>query len=227
VDKYKTCSKCREPQQSNNYYSDKRASDGLQSQCKQCIANYRKENKDKVQEQKQRYRSKPETRIKELEYAKRYSKAHPEVVQKSRDNEDKNKKRERFQRWALANKPRIKANRIRAVENNPGLYRSYSSQRRGRIKAAQSFVITKKELLTIYKQKCFYCNGPGGTIDHVIPLSRGGSHGIGNLVAACLSCNSRKKDKTIMEWKRLELLRPNVSGAGGNRTRVTDPALRP
>lgn len=30
------------------------------------------------------------------------------------------------------------------------------------------------------------------TLDHVVPLSRGGSHNPGNLVSACLSCNQRK-----------------------------------
>jgi len=30
------------------------------------------------------------------------------------------------------------------------------------------------------------------TLDHVIPLSRGGSHQPGNLVAACHACNQRK-----------------------------------
>lgn len=33
------------------------------------------------------------------------------------------------------------------------------------------------------------------TIDHVVPLSRGGKHDHGNMVLCCRSCNSKKKDK--------------------------------
>ncbi|WP_203620386.1 HNH endonuclease [Streptomyces sp. SID8499] len=45
-----------------------------------------------------------------------------------------------------------------------------------------------------------YCDAPGGTVDHVIPLSRGGQHAEGNLVPACKSCNSSKGDKLLIEW---------------------------
>lgn len=45
-------------------------------------------------------------------------------------------------------------------------------------------------------RRCVYCGTGLGlenaTLDHVIPLSRGGSHQPGNLVAACHSCNQRK-----------------------------------
>lgn len=32
------------------------------------------------------------------------------------------------------------------------------------------------------------------TVDHVIPRSRGGTHSLGNLVIACVPCNSAKGD---------------------------------
>lgn len=45
-------------------------------------------------------------------------------------------------------------------------------------------------------RRCVYCGTALGlenaTLDHVIPLSRGGSHHLGNLVAACQPCNQRK-----------------------------------
>lgn len=49
--------------------------------------------------------------------------------------------------------------------------------------------------------KCRYCGAidPSLAIDHVIPFSRGGTKDLGNLVAACKSCNSRKKDRTPAE----------------------------
>ena len=44
--------------------------------------------------------------------------------------------------------------------------------------------------------RCVYCGTSLGfenaTLDHVIPLSRGGDHAPGNLVAACRACNQLK-----------------------------------
>lgn len=43
---------------------------------------------------------------------------------------------------------------------------------------------------------CQYCHGTPGrselTVDHVLPRSRGGSHGWDNLVTACQTCNHKK-----------------------------------
>jgi 5-methylcytosine-specific restriction protein A len=48
---------------------------------------------------------------------------------------------------------------------------------------------------------CVYC-GVSGTeaeleVDHIVPVSKGGSHHIGNLAAACRSCNQKKSDGTL------------------------------
>ena len=44
---------------------------------------------------------------------------------------------------------------------------------------------------------CFYCKKNVGreqlTMDHVVPLSRGGKSRKGNIVPACKECNSKKK----------------------------------
>ncbi len=49
---------------------------------------------------------------------------------------------------------------------------------------------------------CVYCGRRGGrlTLDHVLPVSRGGTSDLSNLVAACVSCNSAKGTKTPQEW---------------------------
>lgn len=41
---------------------------------------------------------------------------------------------------------------------------------------------------------CAYCGGEGGTLDHIIPLARGGKHVYWNMTSACDICNSRKGD---------------------------------
>lgn len=46
--------------------------------------------------------------------------------------------------------------------------------------------------------RCHYCEGPGGTRDHIVPRSRAlllGSNAHDNLVMACSSCNGRKADQ--------------------------------
>lgn len=54
----------------------------------------------------------------------------------------------------------------------------------------------------IKQQKpCAYCGARADTIDHVLPLVRGGTNYEGNLVPACRRCNSSKSGKTIIEWR--------------------------
>lgn len=47
--------------------------------------------------------------------------------------------------------------------------------------------------------RCQYCAGPAESIDHVVPRSRGGGHQWENVVAACRSCNARKRDRLLSE----------------------------
>jgi 5-methylcytosine-specific restriction endonuclease McrA len=53
---------------------------------------------------------------------------------------------------------------------------------------------------------CQYCNTPYSksnlTLDHVLPLSKGGKTSWTNIVAACGPCNSRKGNKTNMKPRR-------------------------
>lgn len=55
-------------------------------------------------------------------------------------------------------------------------------------------------LLELYGGKCVYCCSPATTIDHLHPVSRGGRTTPGNVVPACRSCNSRKKDMELDDW---------------------------
>ena len=52
---------------------------------------------------------------------------------------------------------------------------------------------------------CFYCRGRVGgralTMDHIVPLGRGGRSARGNVVPACKECNSRKKALLPVEWQ--------------------------
>ncbi|MFS2982759.1 HNH endonuclease [Bacteroides fragilis] len=54
---------------------------------------------------------------------------------------------------------------------------------------------------------CFYCGRSDCKmeIDHLLPVSRGGSDNISNLVTSCRRCNAQKHDKTLdefLEWRK-------------------------
>ena len=52
---------------------------------------------------------------------------------------------------------------------------------------------------------CWYCGRQVGfnnlTMDHVIPLARGGRSTRDNLVPCCKECNTRKKSSLPVEWE--------------------------
>lgn len=49
--------------------------------------------------------------------------------------------------------------------------------------------------------QCTYCGAPGTDaeleIDHIIPISKGGSNHMSNLTTACRACNQAKSDGTL------------------------------
>lgn len=51
---------------------------------------------------------------------------------------------------------------------------------------------------------CHYCKRPTPpqelTMDHIVPVSRGGRSTKGNVVPACKECNNKKKQLLPMEW---------------------------
>lgn len=50
--------------------------------------------------------------------------------------------------------------------------------------------------------RCVYCgSGEGLTVDHVIPLARGGSNELSNLATCCGPCNSSKGARLLSEWR--------------------------
>ena len=60
--------------------------------------------------------------------------------------------------------------------------------------------------------RCHYCRRPVPprelTMDHVVPVVRGGRSARGNVVPCCRQCNSRKRNLLPVEWEEhLERLR--------------------
>lgn len=77
----------------------------------------------------------------------------------------------------------------------------------------------RRELLRLSNGKCYHCGaalkwGPLArmsanyrkdpqwfTVDHLVPVSRGGKTEPGNIVASCLRCNSEKGKLLVSEWR--------------------------
>ena len=63
----------------------------------------------------------------------------------------------------------------------------------------------RRSILEAWGWRCAYCEAclaQQATLDHVIPMSRGGPTSKGNLVAACASCNVAKSDQPLEAWYR-------------------------
>ncbi len=66
----------------------------------------------------------------------------------------------------------------------------------GRERAWKVPAVNRREVFRRDHHTCQYCSATRDlTIDHVIPLSKGGSHTWENVVTACQSCNQRKGDR--------------------------------
>lgn len=59
-----------------------------------------------------------------------------------------------------------------------------------------------RDILDTYHHRCAYCGKKSErlTIDHVIPVSHGGTHSVNNVVPACQHCNDVKGTKTPERW---------------------------
>ncbi|MDX1707810.1 MAG: HNH endonuclease [Desulfobacterales bacterium] len=55
------------------------------------------------------------------------------------------------------------------------------------------------------KGACYYCGSKTTpaelTMDHIVPIARGGKSSRGNVVPCCKTCNNTKKQLLPMEWE--------------------------
>ena len=68
----------------------------------------------------------------------------------------------------------------------------------------------------IAREICYYCQQKVDrtelTMDHIVPLVRGGRSTKDNLVTACKSCNTKKRTMLPMEWEEyMDSVKKNLS----------------
>jgi 5-methylcytosine-specific restriction endonuclease McrA len=143
------------------------------------------------------------------QWMRRWRATNPdEVKAKKRQYRASHRDRELARRRELA---RLPQNKLKAKEgyrrwSQSELGRSYFKERYHRRRARLKFVETGSCLARIRELKkettCHWCGTRLNrvTVDHIVPISRGGSHTPDNLVAACLRCNSSKRERLPLEW---------------------------
>jgi len=176
----RTCSECEKRLPIANFHKDKNASDGYRSKCKNC----------RLKMVKKWYLKDVITRRK---VASDRRKKDPE---KARKDDLERYGRDREKRIALATE--------------------HSHLRKARKKKTKTERgISKLALKKKFGTKCYYCGkemdfsvGKGrifnrdmATIEHLIPLARGGEHTFVNTVLACRYCNISKNSKSEEEFE--------------------------
>lgn len=187
---------------------------------------YRENNKDKIKKQSKKYREKNRDKIKE--YKKQYDKTHKAKVKEYKEkNKDKIKEyqKEYQKEYYIDNKDKIKKqikeykeknrDKIRQREreyrlSEKGKQIAFNSQSKRRFKEEnQGNGITEEqwlEMMKFFNWKCAYSgeyiggNSKERTIDHIIPLNKGGEHEVWNCVPMLRSLNCRKQDKDMLSW---------------------------
>lgn len=184
-----TCCKVEYPTSRLYFSPNKTKNNGLGSRCKFCTREYARTHYDPEKE-KARYKARSEER---RVTEKRYRETHTKETH------------ERGKRWYAANREKVNK---RARENYKAKKEQYHARVRNR--RAREHAIngthTDKDIAEQYKRQkgcCYYCGRKLGKryhVDHVIPITRGGTNDPSNLVIACPYCNRSKANKLPHEW---------------------------
>jgi 5-methylcytosine-specific restriction endonuclease McrA len=202
----KLCHKCGRylPATTEYFYANKRYKEPFRSPCKECLGasvnkeekaaynkKYKETHKEELREYQRRYWVENKERKQEYKRARQeyFTAKHREYVEKNRDRVMANSRK-----WEIANRnKRNEQARTHAINRRLRKYRNGGK-------------LSRSDIDTQYnrqKGKCYYCGEKVGKkyhVDHVVPLSRGGSHSPDNIVIACPTCNLRKNNKLPHEW---------------------------
>lgn len=191
----KVCTRCKVDTPLGQMGKASRSKDGYNIYCKGCIRDM---------SQKQRHENPELNRARQAAYRESH-RSHERARGLKRYYSQKD-------RLLELNRARRKRDSEHVREIERVSYERNKERRRPAKNARQSFrnrlfsnppyLILEKELRRLLNSDCLACGTHDRiSIDHIIPLSRGGSHSIGNLQPLCVTCNSSKNSKTVMEWK--------------------------
>jgi 5-methylcytosine-specific restriction endonuclease McrA len=163
---------------------------------------WRAANPEKSREKEKRLREKYRYKIQEQMRSWR---------ERNRDYErDYSKRYEKERR----DKAKVSARACQWVKENPEKALANCHKRRARVLGAEG-TYTVEDIKAILASQNGLCVGINCgkdiskrfTIDHILPLVRGGSNWPANLQLTCKSCNCKKGKRTMEEWRAAELSR--------------------
>lgn len=105
--------------------------------------------------------------------------------------------------YYAANIDKVKANVAAYKAANPDRVRYLENRRRARKvgNGGSHTLVARLEKFAGLGNVCFYCHARKPlTVDHDVPLARGGTDDITNILPACRSCNSKKRVRTATEF---------------------------
>lgn len=180
----KVCTKCKKHVPLNDFNKRAGAKDGLQYWCKHCRNANALENPPELSWRER-------NRNKDKESNKKYYQANKDKINK------------KTKEWRELNKEKVIAQNYNYRKQNPDVIKQIQLQRRAKKLKNGLFEISSKEIKKLYNSNCFYCGSKEKIqLDHVVPIAKGGSHSIGNLLPACSTCNASKGSKFLIEWKQ-------------------------
>ena len=110
--------------------------------------------------------------------------------------------------WYVANSAKLRRNAIEWAAAHPEKRKEHHARRRASKYAAPYEPVPRSEIFEASDWRCWICELPvlrhlknphpmSASVDHIIPLSKGGHHVRSNLALAHLYCNIAKKDNII------------------------------
>ena len=123
-------------------------------------------------------------------------------------NENPEAARLRFREYYAENRVDLIQKRLAYAKANPATVNAIVNKRRAKKMGAEGYYDGKEVaiLLEIQSGLCLCgadISAGNHTVDHYIPLSRGGSNNLANLQLLCRPCNAQKGVKTMDEWLEL------------------------
>lgn len=225
----KTCTKCGKqlPATTEYFHKKKNGKYGLHAICKKCIKEYNKQrfesNRDEILQKNREYNHSNKEKIKE--HNKRYyneNKDKKKELSKKYREENKEKMREYYKNYYENNKERLQIynkeyriehavelsmKRKKYMKDNPEKIFNDRQKHRGYNDINLIDEITKEQwqiMLEFFDNKCAYSGEEltedNFSIDHIIPLSKGGSNSINNIVPCTRSVNLSKWNYDLEDW---------------------------
>ena len=200
----KTCNKCHTEKSVDLFYRDRGT---YMSACKECKRlqgkQYYIDNKETVKVKRAAYQKAHQAE--QYEHLKKWRKNNPEKAREAGRRQYANNVEHRRaikNAWRMENPEATKTYLERyRVQHLPKMAEK-AHKYRARKRSNGVYQVSEKELIKLYSSPCIACGTTERvTVDHIIPIVRGGRHSIGNLQPLCLTCNSSKNAKTMAEWK--------------------------